>query len=349
MRAVEQAQMRLWDEGLVPGELHTGIGEEGVVAGVLLNLVETDALALDHRPTPALVARRVDLERLLLEIMGHEDGLNGGWGGHMHLFAPSQRAAADGIVGSSGPLACGLAPAARRLHPGSVAVAFFGEAAMNEGHMLEAFNLASARRLPVLFVCKDNAWSIATRSGEVTGGALIDRARAFGLTAAAVDGGRADEVQKAAARLVARLRDGKGPAFLLAKCYRPQGHVTTDVLVRLIRDPRAQAGEIAPHLLAAVRAPGGTRADRAAGLATLTRRIGAVAVHHARRWRDPLAAATRRIGAPAAARIDLRVAAEVGDAKRAARRRVAANPDAPMLRAAPSRESLPILDTAGSR
>jgi TPP-dependent pyruvate/acetoin dehydrogenase alpha subunit len=55
MRAVEYVQIRLWDEGLVPGELHTGIGEEGIVAGVLANLTPDDAIALDHRPTPALI------------------------------------------------------------------------------------------------------------------------------------------------------------------------------------------------------------------------------------------------------------------------------------------------------
>jgi len=343
MRAVEEAQIRLWDEGLVPGELHTAVGEEGIVAGVLANLTPDDALALDHRPTPALIGRGVDPEALLLEIMGHEDGMNRGRGGHMHLFAPEQRAAGDGMVGSSGPLACGLALAGRRERPGSVAVAFFGEAAANEGHMMEAFNLASAWRLPVLFVCKDNSWSITTRSSEVTGGRLMDRARAFGLTAAKADGQRVDEVQATAGRLIARMRAGRGPAFLHATCYRPDGHFTTDVLVRLIRDPRREAGEIAPPLIAALRAPGGSGADRVAALTTLTRRIGALAVHHARGGRDPLARARRRIGGPAAARIDLRVEGEIGEAERSARRRMTGAPGVPALGAAP------VLGTAPTR
>lgn len=344
MRAVEESQIRLWDDGLVPGELHTGIGEEGIIAGVLANLTPDDALALDHRPTPALIGRGVDPESLLLEIMGHEAGMNRGQGGHMHLFAPEQRAAGDGIVGSSGPLACGLALAGRRQRPGSVAVAFFGEAATNEGYMMEAFNLASAWRLPVLFVCKDNSWSITTRSSEVTGGRLIDRARAFGLTAAKADGTRVGEVQATAGRLIARMRAGKGPAFLHATCYRPGGHFTTDVLVRLIRDPRREVGEIAPPLLAALRAPGGSGADRVAALMTLTKRIGAHAVHHARGGRDPLARARRRIGAQAAARIDLRVASEVGEAERAARRRMTGAPHVPALQAAPAPATSPARD-----
>jgi TPP-dependent pyruvate/acetoin dehydrogenase alpha subunit len=326
MRAVELAQIRLWDEGLVPGELHTGIGEEGIVAGVLANLTPDDAIALDHRPTSALIGRDVDPESLLLEIMGNEAGMNGGQGGHMHLFAPEHRAAGDGMVGSSGPLACGLALAGRRERPGSVAVAFFGEAAANEGYMMEAFNLASAWKLPVLFVCKDNSWSITTRSSAVTGGKLMDRARAFGLTAGKADGARVDDVHATAARLVARMRAGKGPAFLHAACYRPDGHFTTDVLVRLIRDPRREVREIAPPLIAALRAPGGSTGDRVAALATLSWRIGALAAHHARGGRDPLARARRLVGAQAVARIDLRVEGEIASAERAARARVRAAP-----------------------
>jgi TPP-dependent pyruvate/acetoin dehydrogenase alpha subunit len=354
MRAVEEAQIRLWDDGLVPGELHTGIGEEGIVAGVLLNLSDTDSLALDHRPTPALVGRGVDIEGLLLEIMGHEDGINHGQGGHMHLFAREQRAAGDGMVGSSGPTACGFALAARHLHPGSVAVAFFGEAATNEGYMMEAFNIASAWKLPVLFVCKNNSWSITTHSREVTGGKLIERARSFGLATAKVDGQRVDEVQATAGRLITRMRNGKGPAFMLASCHRPQGHFTTDILVRVVRDPRAGASELAPGLLAAVRAPGGSRGDRVAGLMTLTRRLGALAVDQARGGRDPLASARRRIGGQAAARIDLRVEAEVAPAERSARLRMADAPAAPALPAAPlmpeaARASKPAMKTGGAR
>jgi TPP-dependent pyruvate/acetoin dehydrogenase alpha subunit len=339
MRAVEYVQIRLWEEGLVPGELHTGIGEEGIVAGVLANLTPDDAIALDHRPTPALIGRGVAPESLLLEIMGHEAGMNRGQGGHMHLFAPEQRAAGDGMVGSSGPLACGLALAARRERPGSIAVAFFGEAAANEGYMMEALNLASAWRLPVLFVCKDNSWSITTRSSEVTGGKLMDRARAFGLTAAKADGARVDEVHATAARLVARMRAGKGPAFLHAACYRPDGHFTTDVLVRLIHDPRGEVGEIAPPLIAALRAPGGSTSDRALALMTLTKRIGALALHHARGGRDPLTRVRRSIGAQAAARIDLRVESEIAAAERTARRHMSRAPAAPELQPAPVLET----------
>ena len=186
IRYVERALVELWQHGLVPGELHPGLGEEAAVAGVCLHLRPGDATTTDHRSTAVLVARGVPAEPLLLEAVGDPSGLHGGRGGHMHLFVPDLPSSSDGIVGTAGPYACGYALAALRRGTGGVSVAFFGEGAANQGMLLESWNLAVAWRLPVLFVCKDNGWAITTRSPAVTGGDLVERARGFGL----VDGRR---------------------------------------------------------------------------------------------------------------------------------------------------------------
>ncbi len=171
VRAFELACARLWDLGLIPGEMHLGVGEEAIVAGVMAHVRDGDAIAFDHRSGPPLVARGVDLESLLLEMLGDERGLCRGRGGHMHFLAPEQLAAGTGIVGATAPLACGFALAAERLRPGAVAVAFFGDGAANQGALLEAFNLAAAWKLPVVFVCKDN------RLGDHDAGQDRDRGR----------------------------------------------------------------------------------------------------------------------------------------------------------------------------
>lgn len=324
MREFEEALIRLWNDGLISGELHSGIGEEGIVAGVLASLTEDDAIALDHRATPALVARGVDLEQILLEVCGHEGGLNSGCGGHMHLFAPDQRSAGDGIVGSSAPLACGLAMAGQRLRSRSIGVAFFGEGAVNQGHLMESFNLAVAWRLPVLFVCKDNRWSITTRSREVTAGKLVDRARSFGLSTEHADGRQVTQVQAAAARLIHRIRRGKGPGLLYATCHRPQGHFTTDPLVRTVRDLRGQFRELAPSLRTALSGQGAGRPERARGVGVLARRLAVAGADFGRGHADPLAHARRRIGASAADALERRAHAEIAAAEQAARQRLSA-------------------------
>ena len=128
----------------------------------------------------------------------------------MHLFSPTHLASSSGIVGASAPTACGLALAGRRLRPESVAVAFFGEGAVNQGMVMESFNLAVVWRLPVLFVCKDNGWSIFTRSTDMTGGDLLTRAAAFGLAVSRVNGTDVGSVWRQAGTAIAAARRGGG-------------------------------------------------------------------------------------------------------------------------------------------
>jgi TPP-dependent pyruvate/acetoin dehydrogenase alpha subunit len=154
-RLFEEAVAKLWHDGLISGEMHLGTGEEAVVAGVVSQLREGDAMALDHRGSAALIMRGLDPVLIIRELLGCPDGLCGGMGGHMHLFSREYLAASSGIVGAAGPAAAGFALAANRLRPGSIAVAFFGEGSMNQGMLMESMNLASAWNLPVLFVCKD--------------------------------------------------------------------------------------------------------------------------------------------------------------------------------------------------
>lgn len=273
IRLVEEALVDAWADGLVPGEYHSGIGEEGINAGVVMHLTTRDAMALDHRGTGPLIARGADPLGLMLEVMGSEEGMNRGRAGHMHLMEPELHAAADGIVGSSGPLAVGHAFALHRLHPGRIAVAFHGEAAMNQGMLLEAYNLAVAWKLPVLFVCKDNQWSITTSSASVTGGYLLDRARSFGLAVEEARGERVAEVYATAGKLIKRARRGKGPGFLYVTCHRPGGHFEGDPLVRIVDSPVAQSTDLLRELRSGVSGrPGGTRSERIRGFGEIVAR-----------------------------------------------------------------------------
>jgi pyruvate dehydrogenase E1 component alpha subunit len=312
VRAVEDAHAALWAEGLISGEFHSGVGEEAVAVGVVAQLRDGDAMALDHRGTPALVARGVDPRALLLEAAGHEDGVGGGYGGHMHLVAPEVLAVTDGIVGSSGPTACGMALAARSRGGDAVAVAFFGEGAANQGMLLESLNLAVAWRLPVLFVCKDSGWAITTRSRRVTGGSLVRRARAFGMPGVDVDGWKIEVVTAAAKRLVERARAGAGPGFLLARVYRPGGHFAGDPMLRLVRDPLHEGALVVPGLLAAARAtPGAAGRARARAGGDVVSRLAVLAWQHVRGDSDPVTYARRHLTPAVSQAVDARVSREV--------------------------------------
>jgi pyruvate dehydrogenase E1 component alpha subunit len=266
-RLFEEAAAQLWHDGLISGEMHLGTGEEAIIAGIVPHLRDGDAMALDHRPTSAMLMRGVDPVLVLREVLGRPDGLCGGMGGHMHLFSREHLAASSGIVGSAGPAAAGFALAARYLRPQAVAVAFFGDGAMNQGMLLEAMNLAAAWKLPVLFVCKDDSWAITTKSETLTGGGLCERARALGLAAVDVDGGDVSAVWEAARQAIERARNGDGPAFLRARCVHLEGHFLGYQLIRTTRAPFREMPRIMiPLMRAFARRGGGSLRERVAGL-----------------------------------------------------------------------------------
>jgi pyruvate dehydrogenase E1 component alpha subunit len=269
-RLFEEAIAKFWHDGLISGEMHLGTGEEAIIAGVVTHLREGDAMALDHRGTAALLMRGVDPVLILRELLGYPDGLCGGMGGHMHLFAKEYLAASSGIVGVEGPTAAGFALSAQYLRPGAIASAFFGDGAMNQGMLLESMNLASAWHLPVLFVCKDDGWAITTQSESVTGGDLNERARGLGVPAVEVDGCEVSEVWQASHSAIERARSGQGPTFLHARCVHLEGHFLGFQLMRIVRDPLREMPGIAIPLTRSLLRPGraGIR-ERLAGLKTV--------------------------------------------------------------------------------
>lgn len=256
-RLYEEAITQLWVDGLISGEMHLGTGEEGIIAGVIAQLHDGDAVAIDHRSTAPMLMRGVDPVLILKELLGHPDGLCGGMGGHMHLYSKQHLAASSGIVGAGGPSAVGFALAAQYLRPGTIAVAFFGEGAMNQGMLMESINLAATWKLPVLFVCKDDNWSITTKSDTVTTGDLNDRAKFWGVPAESVDGRDVSEVWRAANKAIKRAREGKGPSFLRMKCVHFEGHFLGLQTIRIVRHPLREMPRIAIPLTKSMLKPSG--------------------------------------------------------------------------------------------
>src|SRR5512143_345613 len=265
-RRFEEAVTRLWNNGLISGEMHLGTGEEAIIAGVVSQLRPGDAMALDHRGSAALLMCGVDPLPLLREMLGCADGLCGGQGGHMHLFSKEHLAASAGIVGSSGPAAVGFALAAQRLRPGTIAVGFFGEGALNQGMLMESIHLATEWRLPVLFVCKDDGWAITTRPGSEAAEAMEQRVRGLGARFLEVDGLDVEQVWQAAGSALEWLRAGNGPAFLQARCVHLEGHFLGYALLRAVRSPREVLRMTVPLIRSFLRSGGGSLRERWAGM-----------------------------------------------------------------------------------
>lgn len=215
--------------GPIPGELHLAAGHEASGAGVCQHLRNDDTVTAPHRPHHIAIAKDVDLKRMTAEIFGRETGLSGGKGGHMHLFDPDVNFVCSGIIAQGCPPAVGAGLAAKKRNTDSVAAAFLGEGAIDQGAFLESLNLASVQNLPVVFVIEDNDWAISMpkeRVTDVENGA--QRARGFDLPGTRVDADDAVGIYEAAREAVGRARDGNGPTLLEVQVHRRMGHFMGD-------------------------------------------------------------------------------------------------------------------------
>jgi pyruvate dehydrogenase E1 component alpha subunit len=234
IRRFEERAIEFVRSGEIVGGIHPYVGQEAIAAGVCAALTSVDVITSTHRGHGHVLARGVDPGRLLAELMGRESGLNKGRGGSMHAADFSLGIlGANAIVGAAGSIATGAAWAHRRQGRDTVAVTFFGDGAMNEGMLLEAFNLAALWRIPVIFVCENNGYATTMPVESAVAGSITGRARAFGMKAFTIDGQDPETVLKATTAAVARARSGKGPMFLECLTYRFDAHHTFEHRARL--------------------------------------------------------------------------------------------------------------------
>lgn len=237
IRAFERASEAALRAGKANGAVHLSIGQEAIATGVCLNLERRDVISSTHRGHGHTLAKGADSTGMMAELYGRATGLCGGKGGSMHIADFSVgMLGANGVVTAGIPIIVGAAQGLKLKGSDAIAVGFFGDGATNRGPFLEGLNWAAVYRLPVLFVCEDNNWSATTRTRSLTAGpGLAARAEALGVPTTTVDGNDVEAVDRAAAALVAEIRAGAGPRFLLCETYRLMGHTVTDAAP--YRDP----------------------------------------------------------------------------------------------------------------
>ncbi len=230
MRHFEEAVIRLYKEGRFVSHYHIYIGQEATGAGVLEALGDKDLICTTHRNHGHIVGRGSDPGRAMAEILGRATGLNGGRSGTLHISDPSRGfLSTSAIVGGCAGLATGAAYGLKVKREPHVAVGFFGDGSLEEGLVLEFFNLAAMWKLPVVYVCENNsAGAMGPQEGgyptAVTAVESFTRLpAAYGIHAVKVDGADAAAVYAAARDAVTRCRVGNGPAFIEAVTLRWPG------------------------------------------------------------------------------------------------------------------------------
>ena len=252
IRRFEEAVLRLSKAGEFRGHYHLYIGQEATGAAVMAVLEPRDRITTTHRNHGHVLARGADPGRAMAEILGRASGLNGGRGGTLHLSDPKLGfISTSGIVGGCISLGVGAGYACKRKADGSIAVAFFGDGALEEGVSFEALNIASLWKLPVLFLCENNSsGSWAPGEGYPTlvhaSSDLRSIAQSLGIKTVRVDGADVAAVHAAASDAAAQCRRGEGPIFMEAVTTRwPGSNPLWPEAVTGVTDMRMATGELA--------------------------------------------------------------------------------------------------------
>jgi pyruvate dehydrogenase E1 component alpha subunit len=230
IRRFEERCNQLFMQGRIPSTLHLYIGQEAVATGVCANLRKDDYVLSTHRPHGHAIAKGVSINSIMAELHAKATGCCKGKGGSMHvgdICVGSLPAIA--IVGANIPIAAGLALASKRLGSDRVAVAFFGDGAVNEGAFHEGINMAAIWQLPVVYVCENNLYGASTHISKVSRlENVADRAAAYGIPGVIVDGMDVEAVYRVAGEAITRARRGGGPTLVECKTYRLVGHSRSD-------------------------------------------------------------------------------------------------------------------------
>jgi TPP-dependent pyruvate/acetoin dehydrogenase alpha subunit len=230
IREFELRANRLFLQGKIPGTIHLSTGQEASAAGAAAALLPGDLAMLTHRGHGQALARGVSPRSLMAELLARETGCCRGMGGSLHVGDMAVGAVpAIAIVGASLPIAAGLAYAFKARGEDHIALCFTGDGAMTEGDAHEGLNLAALWRLPVVFVCENNLYSVSTRiERQALVTSVAERVAAYGMSAETVDGNDVVAVYRAVAASVHAARSGEGPSLVECLTYRQGGHKRDD-------------------------------------------------------------------------------------------------------------------------
>jgi TPP-dependent pyruvate/acetoin dehydrogenase alpha subunit len=258
IRLFEDACQRLFMQNLIEGSLHLYQGQEAVAVGVCSAVGPDARVAATYRGHGVALALGCDPTALFAELLGRRTGVCGGRAGSMNVVDLAHGLlGCFAIVGGSIACATGAALAAKLRHEDSIAVAFFGDGAVNQAYFHESLNFAGVEQLPVLYVCENNQYSEFSPMQRVTaGGKIAARAAAYGFPGVQVDGNDVFAVRATVSDLAARIRSGQGPILVECETYRHKGHSRHDDPRRyrpegeleawLARDPLPRAAEQLP-------------------------------------------------------------------------------------------------------
>jgi pyruvate dehydrogenase E1 component alpha subunit len=252
IRRFEERSAMLYQNQRIGGFCHLYSGQESVAVGSIGALREDDYVITAYRDHGHALARGMDPKAGMAEMLGKSAGCSKGKGGSMHFFdAEKGFLGGHAIVGSHIPLAAGVAFACKYRNEDRVCICYFGDGAMDQGALHEAFNIASLWKLPVIYVVENNLMSMGTHlhRHSWTTDLTLRGGPAYGMPGVAVDGNDLEEMARVTREAADRARAGDGPTFIEAKTYRFRGHSMSDPMKYRTKEEAEKARERDPIVL----------------------------------------------------------------------------------------------------
>ena len=222
IRESEWQMTQLYKNGELEGHVLPCLGQEAIPAAFSELLDTEDVVITGHRGGGHYIARKGDLKKLWAELYGRTNGILGGKGGQMHLADMRVNTiAGNAIVGANWVLGCGAGFALKQNKKNQVAAIFGGEASTNRGTFHEALNMASLKKLPIVFVVEFNGKQLWDKNECVTAvSELSDRAKAHDMPGISCDGNDPDKICDATSDFIQRARKGQGPSLIVCKTFK---------------------------------------------------------------------------------------------------------------------------------
>jgi len=231
IRMVEEKIAELYHEQEIRCPVHLSIGQEAIAVGVCQNLNREDKIVTAHRSHAHYLAKGGSLKKMISELYGKYNGCAKGLGGSMHLVDFSVGVyAAIPIVGSSIPIGVGIAWANKLKRNKNIVVAFFGDAATEEGVFFESLDFAALHNLPILFVCENNDYSVYSHISKRQSKkrSITKIAKSIGVSSLKIDGNSVEQIFIKSGRIIKRIRNFPAPFLIELKTFRNLEHCGPD-------------------------------------------------------------------------------------------------------------------------
>ena len=223
IRSVEEEISKRYSDGKMRCPTHLSIGQEAVPAAFSEIALKNDFAVSSHRGHAHYLAKGGSLKSMIAEIYGKRTGCSRGKGGSMHLIDLSVNfMGTSAIVGNSIPIGVGLGMSAKTNNTKQVSYIFFGDGAIEEGVFYESVNFAIVKKLPVIFICENNLYSVYSPLSvrQPKNRNIFKMVKAMGANVMQCDGNDVTKVYKILKKATIQTRKGKGPYFLEFSTYR---------------------------------------------------------------------------------------------------------------------------------